>query len=186
MIWAENTSLCHENCHQSRLSCIKPPKSLLVFLIDVLIYGFHTHFDQGLKARRSPQCSPPCSFTYTRQVVIWTDELNSGLMPMWETTFPRNSHAGLGRDFTKMFHTHEYVRFVKLPTKSGVAISRKCCFPHGLMPRRTLARTPSSALENEWETLGVWEIVSGNRPSPKRVGRRIGPCLKGVVSGLVF
>ena len=50
---------------------------------------------------------------------------------MWETTFPRNSHAGLGRDFTKMFHTREYVRFVKWPTQSGVAISRKCCFPHG-------------------------------------------------------
>ena len=22
--------------------------------------------------------------------------------PMWETTFPRNSHAGLGKDFTKI------------------------------------------------------------------------------------
>ena len=50
---------------------------------------------------------------------------------MWETTFPRNSHAGLGRDFTNMFHTREYVSLVKWPTQSGVAISRKCCFPHG-------------------------------------------------------
>jgi len=48
---------------------------------------------------------------------------------MWETTFPINSHAGLGRDFTNMFHTREYVFFVKRPTQSGVAIYRKCCFP---------------------------------------------------------
>ena len=27
------------------------PNHCLFFLIDVLIYGFHTHFDQGLKAR---------------------------------------------------------------------------------------------------------------------------------------
>jgi hypothetical protein len=27
------------------------PKSLLVALIDVLIYAFHTHFDRGLKVR---------------------------------------------------------------------------------------------------------------------------------------
>jgi len=32
---------------------------------------------------------------------------------MWETTFPINSHAGLGMDFTNMFHTREYVSFVK-------------------------------------------------------------------------
>ena len=25
----------------------------------------------------------------------------------------------------------QYVRFVKWPTQSGLAISRKCCFPHG-------------------------------------------------------
>ncbi len=54
------------------------------------------------------------------------------LSSMWETTFPRSSHAGLGRDFTNMFHTREYVSFVKCPTQSGVATSRKCCFPHGL------------------------------------------------------
>ena len=50
---------------------------------------------------------------------------------MWETTFPRNSHAGLVKDFTKVFHTREYVSFVKWPTQSAVAISRKCRFPHG-------------------------------------------------------
>ena len=36
--------------------------------------------------------------------------------------------VGTLRRFT---HTRQYVLFVKWPTKSGVAISRKCCFPHG-------------------------------------------------------
>jgi len=36
--------------------------------------------------------------------------------------------VGTLRIFT---HTLQYVLFVKWPTQSGVAISRKCCFPHG-------------------------------------------------------
>jgi hypothetical protein len=50
---------------------------------------------------------------------------------MWETTFPRNSHAGLGRPFYErnILTSMKHVR--KVPTQSGVAISRKCCFPHG-------------------------------------------------------
>jgi hypothetical protein len=36
--------------------CVFRPKSLLGFLIDGLIYDFHTHFDQGLKAQLF--CSP--------------------------------------------------------------------------------------------------------------------------------
>ena len=31
-------------------------------------------------------------------------------------------------------HTQPYVRFVKRPTQSGLAISRKCCFPRGRVP----------------------------------------------------
>jgi len=31
----------------------------------------------------------------------------------------------------RFIHTRQYVLFVKLPTQSGVAISRKCFFPHG-------------------------------------------------------
>ena len=38
------------------LGCDFRPKSLLVVLIDVLIYLFHTHFDRGLKVRLF--CSP--------------------------------------------------------------------------------------------------------------------------------
>jgi len=54
--------------------------------------------------------------------------------PMWETTFPRNSHAGLGRPFYEqnILTSMKHVR--KVPTQSGVAISRKCCFPHGHRP----------------------------------------------------
>jgi len=50
---------------------------------------------------------------------------------MWETTFPRNSHAGLGRSLYErnILTNMKHVR--KVPTQSGVAISRKCCFPHG-------------------------------------------------------
>jgi hypothetical protein len=33
------------------LGCDFRPKSLLVVLIEVLIYVFHTHFDRGLKVR---------------------------------------------------------------------------------------------------------------------------------------
>ena len=51
---------------------------------------------------------------------------------MWETTSARNSHAGFGTDFTTKDHTSEYVKFVKWLTKSGVAISRRCCFPPGM------------------------------------------------------
>ena len=50
---------------------------------------------------------------------------------MWETTFPRNTHAGFCKDFTTVSYTKWHVGFVHLLTKSGVGISRKCCFPHG-------------------------------------------------------
>ena len=65
--------------------------------------------------------------------------------PMWETTLARNSHAGLGKDFTIKDHTKEYVRFVKWLTKSGVAISRKCCFPHGSHQRKSTSKTRISS-----------------------------------------
>jgi hypothetical protein len=58
---------------------------------------------------------------------------------MWETTFPRNTHAGFCKDFTTVSYTRWYVGFVHLLTKSGVGISRKCCFPHGCFPTQLLA-----------------------------------------------
>jgi len=42
-----------------------------------------------------------------------------------------NSHAGLVETLRRFIHTQKYVLFVKWPTQSDVAISRKCCFPHG-------------------------------------------------------
>ena len=45
------------------------------------------------------------------------------------STISAKSHAGLGKE-----HTHQYVKFAKWPTQSGVAFSRKGCFPHGLYP----------------------------------------------------
>ena len=50
---------------------------------------------------------------------------------MWETPFARNTQAGFCKDFTTLSYTKEYVRFVNFFTKSGLGISRKCCFPHG-------------------------------------------------------
>ncbi len=40
MIWAVSTSECHENGHSSRLLCVK---SVLVAVIQVLIYVLNTH-----------------------------------------------------------------------------------------------------------------------------------------------
>jgi hypothetical protein len=53
---------------------------------------------------------------------------------MWETTFPRNSHAGLGKPLYEPDILVSMKHFRKVPTQSGVAISRKCCFPHGFLP----------------------------------------------------
>ena len=53
-----------------------------------------------------------------------------------ETTFPRNSHAGLGRSFYERYILTSMKQVRKVPTQSGVAISRKCCFPHGSRPTR--------------------------------------------------
>ena len=51
---------------------------------------------------------------------------------MWETTFARNAQAGFCKDFSTLSYTKEHIRFVNLLTKSGLGISRKCCFPHGI------------------------------------------------------
>jgi len=45
-------------------------------------------------------------------------------------------------------HTHECVRFVNLLTQSGVAISRKCCFPHG---------------SDEWHTPALDQVSTTNQ-----------------------
>ena len=42
---------------------------------------------------------------------------------MWETTFARNSHAGLGRPFYERNILTSMKSFRKAPTQSGVAIS---------------------------------------------------------------
>ncbi len=94
------------------------PKSSFVGAISVCVPN--EDFGRPKQARRM-------RFWTSFQSIVAQNEYS----PMWERTFPRNSHAGLGRYFTKLFHTHEYVRFVKWLTQSVVAISRKCCFPHG-------------------------------------------------------
>jgi len=68
-----------------------------------------------------------CSIAASKKVAL----SRLGRNAMWETTFPRNIHAGLGRPFYEqnILTSMKYVR--KVPTQSGVAISRKCCFPHG-------------------------------------------------------
>jgi len=63
--------------------------------------------------------------------VTWSDMPLSTTQAMWETTFPRNSHAGLGRPFYEQNILTSMKHFRKVPTQSDVAISRKCCFPHG-------------------------------------------------------
>ncbi len=54
------------------------------------------------------------------------------VQPMWETAFPRNSHAGLGKPLYEPNILMSMKHLRKVPTQSGVAISRKCCFPHGV------------------------------------------------------
>jgi len=41
------------------------------------------------------------------------------LRPMWETTFPKNSHAGLGRYFTKMFPNPAWLFIGKVVSHMG-------------------------------------------------------------------
>jgi hypothetical protein len=62
---------------------------------------------------------------------LYAPESRTKILAMWETTFPRNSHAGLGRRFYEPNILTSMKHFRKVPTQSGVAISRKCCFPHG-------------------------------------------------------
>ena len=75
---------------------------------------------------------------------------------MWEKTFALYSHAWLGRDFTKMFHFREYVSFVKWPTQSGVAIERKCFFPHGRTSWWCVCR-------NRWMMICWWDVCRNHK-----------------------
>ncbi len=55
------------------------------------------------------------------------------LSPMWETTFARLTHAGLGRPINEdnILPSMHDASLKSLCTQSGVGKSRKCCFPHG-------------------------------------------------------
>ena len=53
-------------------------------------------------------CRRPCGKQHLREIAT----------PDWVRTLRRFDY------------THLYARFVNWPTQSGVAISRKCCFPH--------------------------------------------------------
>ena len=57
---------------------------------------------------------------------------NLRLGTMWETTFARNTQAGFCKEVyeSNILFSIGYGR--KVLTKSGLGISRKCCFPHGL------------------------------------------------------
>ena len=58
-------------------------------------------------------------------------------------------------------HTHECARFVNWLTQSGVAISRKCCFPHGV------ARVDQGS---PLDDVGVTQVVT--RPYPRNLSER--------------
>ena len=60
------------------------------------------------------------SFVTPSKVFVWV-----------ETTFARNRHAGFGKPFYERNILTSMVFDRKVLTQSGVAISRKCCFPHG-------------------------------------------------------
>jgi hypothetical protein len=60
-------------------------------------------------------------------------------------------------------HTQQYVRFVKSPTQSGVAISRKRCFPHG--SQSCCNRTARSLVVQSLLYLGT---VLACKTSPRR------------------
>ena len=51
MIWVFSCNTIDSNVHFHGIMARFRPKSLLVALTDVLIYGFHAHFDRGLTVR---------------------------------------------------------------------------------------------------------------------------------------
>ena len=99
--------------------------------------------------------------------------------PMWETTFARNSHARFGKPFYEPNILLSMVYGRKVLTKSGVGISRKCCFPHGrtltcdacdpfviITPRlyNTIASSPDRTVQ-----CGEQEIAQFQAPLKERV-----------------
>ncbi len=106
-IWATS----HKSQSTIRISSFVPPSK--IFVSGACIYIGNV-------------CMPTMNFE---------KRLLDGLWSMWETTFLRNTHAGFCKDFTTVSYTKWDVGFVHLLTKSGVGISRKCCFTHGLWLR---------------------------------------------------
>ena len=93
---------------------------------------------------------------------------------MWETTFARNSHAGFGKPFYEPNILPSMVFGLKVLTKSGVAISRKCCFPHGKLPqfRRRLSKRCSYGHETHFGGQNEQSRFGGaGRKSRRRVPR---------------
>jgi hypothetical protein len=73
------------------------------------------------------------SFEYTRwqHADVSFELTNSSHNPCGKQHLREIATPDLVRPLRRSAHTHAYVRFVNWPTQSGVAISRKCCFPHG-------------------------------------------------------
>ena len=91
----------------------------------------------GESVRWWPEVVAKATTTAAHRSAVTTTAARHGAM--WETTFARNTQAGFCKDFTTVSYTKGYVRFVNLLTKSGLGISRKCCFPHGRRHRETTA-----------------------------------------------
>ncbi len=101
VVSSTDTSACYHH-HVSSIDTSACYHELVSSLDTSTSFEFDRHIDM--------LSSSSCEFVSVRQ----THRIaRMSAMSMWETTFPRSSHAGLGRDFTNMFHTREYVSFVK-------------------------------------------------------------------------
>jgi len=75
-----------------------------------------------------------------RSTVFTTDTLYSNkssrmpLIPCGKQHFREIATSDWVGDFTNRTYCWVWVNLRKVPTQSGVAISRKCCFPHGTHP----------------------------------------------------
>ena len=95
---------------------------------------------------------------------IWSDAVSSlyknNYTPMrsgaYGPDFARNSHAGFGKPFYEPNILISIVFGRKVLTKSGVAISRKCCFPHGLAYTQPVNETDAMEIRRS----GIGRIVA--------------------------
>ena len=155
-------------CISRNLLHLDNKKSLILCVHCILIYVLHTHFVRGAKVQLfcSPQCQwhikkSQCDSSCYHRLVVVTQRFLDIARPDWVGTVRRCNH------------TPQYVGFVKWRTQSGLAISRKRCFPPGgqhlvqfMAPKEDFWRL-NKALRIRFEVLfkgvgnGFWATTDG-------------------------